>query len=54
MKLSIFVFFVLLIVATSFDFNTLQFHVGNLKYFIDFPSLLIDLSKPLAMRVRLE
>ena len=43
MKLSIFVFFVLLIVATSFDFNTFQFHVGNLKYFIDLPSLLIIL-----------
>ena len=51
MKLGIIVFFVILFFAACFDFFNFQWHIGNLKYFIDFPSLLIVLGPTIAFAI---
>ena len=43
MKLGIIVFCVILFFAISFDFFNFQWHLGNLEYFFDLPSLIIVL-----------
>ena len=48
MKLGIIVFFVILFFAACIYFFNFQWHVSNLKYFIDFPSLLIVLGPTIA------
>ena len=51
MKLGIIVFFVILFFAACFDFFNFQWHIGNLKYFIDFPSLLIVLGPTIVFAI---
>ena len=51
MKLGIIVFCVILFFAISFDFFNFQWHLGNLKYFIDLPSLIIVLGPTIVFAI---
>ncbi len=51
MKLGVIIFFVILILATCFDFANLSINAGNILHFIDLPSLMIVLGPTIVFAI---